>query len=132
MTATESSPLAVVTAFRSASRPWRRALQRTAASCSIREPDAVLRELFRVIRPGGELRFYEHVRAATPRLSRVQAVADALFWPRVAGGFHSARDTRSAMEQASFVVERCREFAFHPAPLPFFVAPHILGIARRP
>jgi SAM-dependent methyltransferase len=100
--------------------------------CSIRDPDTALRELFRVIRPGGELRFYEHVRAATPRLRRVQAIADALFWPRVAGGCHSARDTRSAVERAGFVIERCREFAFRPLPLLFLVAPHVIGIARRP
>ncbi len=100
--------------------------------CSVREPDAALRELLRVIRPGGELRFYEHVRATTPRLSRVQTIADALFWPRVAGGCHSARDTRAAIERAGFLIERCREFAFRPSPLLFFVAPHVVGIARRP
>lgn len=100
--------------------------------CSVRDQDRALAELFRVIRPGGELRFYEHVRAAAPGLARLQHVVDTLFWPRVGGGCHASRDTAAALEQAGFVIERCRNFSFRPSPLLFLVSPHILGIARRP
>lgn len=100
--------------------------------CSVREQDRALSELFRVIRPGGELRFYEHVRAATPGLARLQRVVDLLFWPQIGGGCHASRDTRAAMERAGFAIKSCREFIFRPSPLAYPVSPHILGIARRP
>lgn len=100
--------------------------------CSVFDLDATLSELFRVIRPGGELRFYEHVRASSSALARLQRTADMLFWPHVGGGCHTSRDTRAAVERVGFAIERCRDFRFYPSPLLFLVSPHILGIARRP
>ena len=90
-----------------------------------------LAELFRVIRSGGELRFYEHVLAQAPVEARFQRFADATFWPRVAGGCHLARDTQTAIERAGFQIETCERFRFSPAPL-LPADPHILGTARRP
>lgn len=94
-------------------------------------PDHALAELFRVIRPGGELRFYEHVVGHPKWEARFQRLADATFWPRVAGGCHLARDTTAAIEHAGFKFESCERFPFSPAA---FLPPdaHILGIARRP
>jgi len=100
--------------------------------CTVRDPARTLAELFRVIRHGGELRFYEHVRARTPGLRLAQRIVDATIWPRLGGGCHTSRDTRSAIERAGFVIERCREFMFQPCALLFPSAPHILGVARRP
>ena len=100
--------------------------------CSVHDAAQALAELFRVIRPGGELRFYEHVRANKPRLARLQRTVDVLFWPRIAGGCHTSRDARAAMEEAGFVIESCREFPFLPCFLLVPVSPHILGTARRP
>lgn len=88
-------------------------------------------ELFRVIRPGCELRFYEHVIAHRKWEARFQRLADATFWPHVAGGCHLARDTRTAIKHAGFVIETCERFPFSPAPL-FPPDPIILGVARRP
>jgi len=100
--------------------------------CSVRDPARALSELFRVIRPGGELRFYEHVRADRPGLARLQRAVDALFWPRVFGGCHTSRDTRAAIEEAGFVIESCREFPYKSCFLLAPVEPNILGMARRP
>lgn len=100
--------------------------------CSIAEPARALAELFRVIRPGGELRFYEHVRAESLALTRLQHVVDALFWPRLFGGCHTSRATHRAIEDAGFVIEGLRRFPFRPCPLAFPVSPHIIGRARRP
>ncbi|MFZ1154114.1 MAG: methyltransferase domain-containing protein [Solirubrobacteraceae bacterium] len=99
--------------------------------CTVPDQQAALAELYRLIRPGGELRFYEHVVAHPKWESRFQRLADATFWPHVAGGCHLARDTTSGIKHAGFQIETCERFPFTPAPfLP--PDPHILGIARRP
>lgn len=98
--------------------------------CSVPDQDTALQELLRVIRPGGELRFYEHVVSRKRRTARIQGAADATFWPTVGGGCHMARDTGRAIERAGFVVERSKRFSFAPAPL--LSLPHIHGAARRP
>jgi ubiquinone/menaquinone biosynthesis C-methylase UbiE len=98
--------------------------------CSVPDQARALAEFRRVIRPGGELRFYEHVVAERPVAAGLQRVADATFWPWVGGGCHMARDTGAAIERAGFAIERSERFTFTPgAPVP--AIPHILGVARR-
>ncbi len=99
--------------------------------CSVSAQDRALAELSRVIRPGGELRFYEHVIGRNPLLARFLRFADATFWPRVFGGCRPIYDTEAAIERAGFVIEGCERFTFSPVPLPPPL-PHILGVARRP
>lgn len=99
--------------------------------CSVPDQEQALAELWRVIRPGGELRFYEHVVAKPKLAAALQRMADATFWPRVAGGCHLTRDTGKAIADAGFVIESEDRFSFTPgAPVP--PIPHILGVARRP
>jgi ubiquinone/menaquinone biosynthesis C-methylase UbiE len=99
--------------------------------CSVPDQVKALAEMRRVVKPGGELRFYEHVVAHKPLPARLQRIADATFWPRVAGDCHMARETQASIETAGFEVERIDRFGFTPgAPVP--PIPHILGIARRP
>jgi ubiquinone/menaquinone biosynthesis C-methylase UbiE len=99
--------------------------------CSVPDQARALAELRRVIRPGGELRFYEHVVSQRPFHARIQRLADATFWPRVGGGCHMSRDTTRAIEEAGFAIESHERFPFSPgAPVP--ALPHILGVARRP
>jgi ubiquinone/menaquinone biosynthesis C-methylase UbiE len=99
--------------------------------CSVPEQAAALGELRRVLRPGGELRFYEHVHADSQPLKAVLVFADRTFWPHVGGGCHPTRHTAAAIERAGFEIERCRRFMFSPG-LPVPRTPHIIGLARRP
>lgn len=98
--------------------------------CTVPDQRLALAELHRAIRPGGELRFYEHVRSGRTREARIQQLADATLWPHLAGGCNLSRDTRSAIEQAGFQVLSCERFAYSPARM-MPAAPHILGVAVR-
>lgn len=99
--------------------------------CTVPDQAVALAELRRVLRPRGELRFYEHVISQRPAFARFQRAADATLWPLVSGGCHSARDTLAAIERAGFAVEACRRLAFRPTPLVAPATPRILGVARR-
>ncbi|MFF7643884.1 methyltransferase domain-containing protein [Streptomyces canus] len=97
--------------------------------CSVGDPPAALAETARVLRPGGQLRFYEHVRSPRPWAARLEDAITPL-WRRAAGGCHPNRDTEAAIRAAGFTIEQIDRFGFSFAAL----APntlHILGTAIR-
>jgi SAM-dependent methyltransferase len=99
--------------------------------CSVPDQARALAELHRVLRPGGELRFYEHVIArCQPKRAILQLADHSGLWPAIGGGCHPARDTGAAIEAAGFTIERCERFGFRASALEPSV-PHILGTARR-
>ena len=98
--------------------------------CSVPDQATALAELRRVLRPGGELRFYEHVRAEDSKAARGQDRTDRL-WPRFSGGCHPNRDTPGSIAAAGFEIERCERFTFRPFFLLKAIEPHVIGVARR-
>lgn len=98
--------------------------------CSIADPAGVLARLHGVLRPGGELRYLEHVASSGAR-GRLQRFVDATFWPRMMGNCHTHRDTERTIISAGFSVETSRrEWTLPPwAPMP--VSELVLGRARR-
>jgi ubiquinone/menaquinone biosynthesis C-methylase UbiE len=102
----------------------------TMVLCSVADQRAVLGEIHRVVRPGGQYRFVEHVQAGTPGLRRVQHALDAI-WPALMGGCHTGRDTLTALAASGFTVERADEFRFPPARWSTPTSPHVSGAAVR-
>jgi SAM-dependent methyltransferase len=99
--------------------------------CSVKDQAAALAELMRVIRPGGELRFFEHVRADSRLRTGAQLAVQPL-WSWVGGNCHLARDTEDAIRGAGFEIARCERFEFAPSFVAKLAGPHILGVATRP
>jgi ubiquinone/menaquinone biosynthesis C-methylase UbiE len=99
--------------------------------CSVPDQGSALAEMKRVLRAGGELRFYEHVIASKqPLRGFLQLLEVTRVWPKLAAGCHPARDTGAAIEAAGFKMERYERFGFAAGPMQPRI-PHILGSARR-
>ena len=97
--------------------------------CTVPDLERALTEARRVLRPRGKLRFYEHVRAAEPRLARWQDRLERP-WGWIGRGCHPNRDPAAAVAGAGFVVVSLEEFDF-PA-MPRIIRPHVIGVAERP
>lgn len=101
--------------------------------CSLRDERAALAELRRVLRPGGELRFYEHGPApGRPGLRRLQRGLDATVWPRLFGGCHTARDAVARIRESGFEDVRFRRVRVPEKGPALPHSFHVLGSARRP
>ncbi|WP_457948847.1 class I SAM-dependent methyltransferase [Pseudarthrobacter sp. alpha12b] len=98
--------------------------------CSVKDQGTVLAEIRRVLRPGGTLAYYEHVRSAHAVLARAEDVLTPV-WGRFMGGCHLNRDTLAAITAAGFRVEANERFGFPAQRLNPSLA-HILGTATSP
>ncbi|MEU0830098.1 class I SAM-dependent methyltransferase [Streptomyces sp. NPDC056231] len=99
--------------------------------CTVRNLERSLAEIERVLRPGGELRFFEHVRADDRAMATVQQALDRTVWPLLGGGCHTARDTLTAIEEAGFVVETYRKVKMPDWGIRLPTSACVLGVARR-
>jgi ubiquinone/menaquinone biosynthesis C-methylase UbiE len=100
----------------------------TLVLCGVDDQPRALRELRRVLRPGGQLVFIEHVRADDPGTARLQ---DRMNWlNRIVVCCDCNRPTLDSIKAAGFTVTRLEHTALPKAPK--FVSPAILGSAAAP
>ncbi|MFE6715167.1 class I SAM-dependent methyltransferase [Streptomyces sp. NPDC057695] len=99
--------------------------------CTVRNLPQTLAELHRVLRPGAELRFFEHGLADTPGLARVQRGLDRTVWPLLFGGCHTSRAPLAAIEAAGFTLGPYRSFDVPEKGPRLPSSPCVLGSARR-
>jgi SAM-dependent methyltransferase len=99
--------------------------------CSVDDPDSVVRELYSMLKPGGELRYLEHVAGVGLR-GTLQKAADATVWPRLLGNCHTHRNTEASIAAAGFSVDGSRREQTLPGWLPIPVSEFAIGRAVRP
>ena len=98
--------------------------------CSVDEPEGVLRELHSLLKPGGELRYLEHIASSGAR-GRLQKFADATLWPRLLGNCHTHRNTEQSITGAGFAVSGARREWTMPAWVPLPVSEFAIGRAYK-
>ena len=89
----------------------------TLVLCSVREPARVLQEIRRVLKPGGQFIFLEHV--AAPEGTRLRTVQRWIrpVWKRIADGCHPDRETGPEIERAGFAQVRYDAFRLPLGPV---------------
>ena len=99
--------------------------------CSVDRPEDVLRQLYTQLKPGGELRYFEHIASSGAR-GGLQRLADATLWPRLFGNCHTHRDTERTIAAAGFVIDAARRQPMMPRWSPLPAAEFALGRAVKP
>jgi SAM-dependent methyltransferase len=97
--------------------------------CTVPDARRALGEIRRVLVPGGQLRYYEHVRSDGVKGVLEDAVRP--LWNRIAGGCSPNRRTSDTIRAAGFVLEHEDRFTWRPARLSP-ASDHVIGRARTP
>ncbi|MGE3960645.1 MAG: class I SAM-dependent methyltransferase [Dehalococcoidia bacterium] len=92
----------------------------TLVLCSVPDLDAAVDEAWRVLRPGGQLRIFEHVRSDAAWKARLQGWLNPA-WGYVADGCRLDRDTQGAFVRRGFEVIEEQRPSIPAEPLPLII-----------
>lgn len=95
--------------------------------CSIPNVYAALREMRRVLKPGGHMYFIEHGRAPEPRVISWQRRIEPL-WKKIGGGCHLTRKADELIRDAGFTITEL-DSGYEPGPK--FAAFMTHGVAKK-
>jgi ubiquinone/menaquinone biosynthesis C-methylase UbiE len=86
--------------------------------CSVQDQAQVLREIRRVLRPGGKALFLEHGRAPDASVQKWQNRIEPI-WKRIGGGCHLTRPITGAYEAGGFKIAAGEKNYMPKTPRPF-------------
>lgn len=86
----------------------------TYSLCTIPDPVLALREMKRIVKPGGQILFCEHGKAPDADVIKWQSRIDPI-WKRIAGGCHSGRDIPALFKEAGLNITQMEEM-YIPGP----------------
>lgn len=86
----------------------------TYSLCTISDPVRALREMRRILKPGGDILFCEHGQAPDAGVAKWQSRIDPV-WKKIAGGCHSGRDIPNLLRKAGLEIRSLEEM-YIPGP----------------
>ena len=98
----------------------------TLVLCSVKDQKDVIEEVIRLLRPGGEFRFMEHVRGHGRLRGGMQDIATPI-WRTCFEGCHPNRNTIATIKASNLALVEKKEFGNGPYP----VRPHVVGFAQK-
>lgn len=98
--------------------------------CTVPDPDVVLKEIERVLKPGGQYLFLEHVRNPDPKLARRQDIVQ-LGWYWFGNECHCNRPTVDTLNKSSLEIVQLKDDKM-PGAWKFIEAMAIGRAVRRP